>query len=469
MTLTVVATVFVLVLYILGYRFNRVAGTIEQGGLVQLDSIPNGATPTVDSAPLGTLTATKVNLTSGKHTVTMTKKDYNTWQKAIDVKGGTVLWLNYARLIPKELPVSNVANLPSITSTIPSPNRRWIAMTTEAPTPTITLADISNDTPTLTTLTLPETSFTVPEDKTGESFRLSSWDTSSRYLLVQHHYSDKIEWIVVDTQDSENSKNLTTLFDVTVTNAKFSQSSSRIVYALMNGDIRKIDIEAATISAPLVRGVAEFSLYDRSTLTYVTTLDATTKHRSVGYYQDGAAQPRSIRTYSDDGSLPLHISVGKYYNQTYVGIAYGSTIDILSGSLPSSDSNDASSLTAVAAMTVPAGVDYLSSRTDGRFFVAQHGTSYSTYDLELQKLTTTALEGTGTLTSELGWLDGYTVWSSLGGKVRLSEFDGANQHDIMPIVAGQSPTITPNNRYLYAPTQDEKGAFHLSRVRLILQ
>lgn len=468
MTLTVIATVSVLILYILGYRFNKIAGTIEQAGLVQLDSIPNGATATVDGAPLGSVTATKTNLIAGSHTITMTKNNYNTWQKTIDVKGGTLLWLNYARLIPKKLPVSNIVNLSAVTSTLPSPNSKLIAIVTEAASPIITLADTTNDTPVLSTLSLPETSYTNPAEKEGEKFTLSSWDQSSRYLLIQHHYAGKTEWIVADTQHIENSKNITSMFDVNVTNAKFSQNNNRVVYALMNGDIRKIDIGAATISAPLVRGVTEFSLYDNSVLTYVTGIDETTKHRSVGYYQDGAAEPRPIRTYSDDGSLPLHISIGKYYSQTYVGIAYGNTIDILTGSLPSSDSANASSLTAVAAMTVPAGVDYLSNRTDGRFFVAQHGISYSTYDLELQKLTTTTLEGTVPLDSELGWIDGYMVWSNRGGTLHLSEFDGANQHDIMPIVTGQIPALTQNNRYLYAPTQDEKGAFHLSRVRLIL-
>ena len=468
MTLSIVVTVTLLIFYILGYRFDSAAGTIEQGGLVQFDSIPNGANVMVDSAQLGGSTPTKTTLISGTHTTSIAKNEYHTWQKTVDVKGGTILWLNYARLIPKKLTVSTVADLPAVTSTVASPNRKFIALTTEAAEPIIPLAVISGDTAALTTLTLPETSFTAPADKAGETFTLLAWDASSRYVLLKHHYADKTEWIVADTQHIANSKNLTSLFDVEVSDAKFSQSDSKIIYALMNGDIRKIDTDAATISAPLVRGVAEFSLYDRSTLTYVTTIDPTTKHRSVGYYQDGADSPRTLRTYSDDGSLPLHISIGKYYSQTYVGIAYGTTLDILSGALPNSDSNDASSLAAVATVTVPAGVDYLSNRTNGRFVVAQHGMSYSTYDLELQKFTTTTLAGTGPLTGELRWIDGYTVWSDLGGTLRFSEFDGENQHDIMPIIPGQSPALTQNNRYLYAPTKDSSGAVHLSRVRLIL-
>jgi hypothetical protein len=468
MTVTVVGLVTILILMVLGYRFNRAEGTSEQGGLVQFNSIPAGANLTLDTTRLSSITPAKLTITAGPHLVTMTKNGYAPWRKNVDVVGGSVLWLNYARLIPTNLPVSNVANFPAVTSSIASPSRKWLALTTDPASPVVTLVDISADTPNLTTLPLPEGSYQVPVDKTGEAFRLMSWDPSSRYLLIKHEYAGGAEWIMADTQNISASKNLTALFDISVTGVQFSNNNSHILYALINGDIRKIDVDAATISAPLVKNVAEFSLYDRSTITYATTPDPTTKQRTVGYYEDGAAKPRPIRTYSDDGTSPLHLSIGKYYGQTYIAIAYGETVDILRGPLPRSDSNDPSSLVAIATMTVPGGVDYLSSKTAGRFFVAQHGAEYSVYDLELAKLTTTTLRGDSPVQGELRWLDGYTVWSGRDGHLSLYEFDGANQHDIMPILPGQNPTLTPNDRYLYAPTQDDKGVFHLSRVRLVL-
>lgn len=470
MTLSVVVIVFILSLVVLGYRFNSVSGTLVQGGLVQFNSTPPGASLFVDSTRLGAATPTNATLTPGQHTITMSRTGYDTWRKTVEVGSGSILWLNYARLIPTDLPVNNVATFPAITSSIASPNRRFVAMTTDPSSPTVTLVDINGDTPKSEVITLPEGTYTVPEDKTGESFRLSEWDLSNRYLLLQHQYVDKTEWIVVDTENVNETVNLTLLFDIPMSGAKFSNSDRRVLYALMNGDVRRIDIDAATISAPLVRGVAEFSLYDRSIITYVSTIDAETKQRSVGYYHDGAEKPRVIKTYSDDGTVPLHLSVGKYYSRTYVAVAYGNTVDILQGSLPRSDSESSSSLEAVTTVTIPGGgVDYLSNKTNGRFFVAQHGSNYTVYDLELKKLTTTSLKGDAPPEGELRWLDGYTVWSSLGGMLRLYEFDGGYQHDIMPILSGQNPTLSPNGRYLYAPVQDENGAFHLSRVRLILQ
>lgn len=469
MTLSVVTIVFVLILIVLGYRFNRAEGTIEQGGLVQLNSTPSGANLTVNGNRLGATTSTRMTLSPGEHTIAMSRTGYHTWQKTVTVERGSVLWLNYTRLIPTDLDVENVAQFPAVTSTLPSPNRRWLAMTTDPSSAVITLVDINEDTPQITTLELPPAVYSQSESEApNESFRLFEWDVSNRYLLLEHRYDDKAEWIVVDIENVAESKNITEIFDVPMTGAKFSHTNGRILYALMGGDLRKIDIGAATISAPLVRGVAQFSLFDRSTIVYTTTLDEKTKSRSVGYIQDGASEPRLVRTYNDDGSVPLHMSIGEYYNQIYMSIAYGNSVEVLKGSLVRSDSDDSLSLKPVATLSTPENIDYLSTRTDGRFVVAQHAKSYSVYDLELEKSTTTTVSGEAPLEGELRWLDDYTVWSSLDSELRLYEFDGANQHDIMPIVPGQNPTLTQNNRYLYAPTKGDDGSFHLSRVRLIL-
>lgn len=469
MTLSVIGIVSVLILITLGYRFDRLSGTIEQGGLVQLNSIPSGAALTVNSARLSATTSARATLSPGQHTISMSREGYSTWQKTIDLRRGTVLWLNYARLIPNDLPVENIAELPAVVSTLPAPNREKIALTTEAAQPAITLADIRSDTPQLETLPLPSNLLTTPKESSADrSLRLSAWDGSSRYLLVEHRFDATSEWLVIDTEDMAHSRNITTILDIPITSIKFSSSSGRVLYALMEGAVRKVDIQAATVSAPLVREVADFSLFDRSTIFYTTILDEQTGSRHVGYLNDGADEARVIHTAKDDGSVPLHVTVGKYYNDTYVAIAYGNQMEILSGSLPKSDSDSELALQEAATMTVTGPISYLSTRTDGRFYIAQHGNSYSVYDLELQKPTTTNLRGDGTQRGELRWIDGYNLWSGLDGVLRLYEFDGANQHDVMPILSGQNPTLTANNRYLYAPTQDEDGTYHLSRVRLIL-
>jgi hypothetical protein len=467
MSIAVVALVIVLVFVMLGYQLDQANGKIEQGGLVQFDSLPNGADITIDGANFGTQTASKTTMTSGQHFITMEKSGYKTWQKSIDVVPGSVLWLTYARLIPKDLPPTNVATYPSLSSTASSPDDKWMAAVEDAVTPTIRLADLSQSPIKFSELALPGGSYTHPSDGKTQSFSLVTWDPGSRYLLVKHTYDDaKMEWLVVDTQDVSQTKNVTALLDIDASSIVFSGNNSSILYAQIGTDVRKIDLDAATLSRPLVSNVAEFSLFNNTSIAYTTLLDPVTKMRTVGYYQDGAAQAYPIRSYNDDGQAPLHIAIGTYFGQTYVAINYGDTLTVLDGNLPQGSASPP--LSHVSSATLPGGAQYLTIMNDGRFVVAQNGSIYQVYDIELKKTTTTTLKGTSPVTKQLSWLDNYMVWSDRDSMVRLYEFDGANQNDIMPVTPGFSVTLSPDSKYIYGMIKSNDGQFHLERVQLIL-
>jgi hypothetical protein len=467
MTVAVFGLVTVLVFVMLGYQYNGNDGKIEQGGLVQFDSQPTGADIIIDGAKFGTRTTSRATMTSGPHTIVMQDSGYQTWQKSINVVPGSVLWLNYTRLIPKTLTPVNEADFSAMSSTAASKDGKWMAVKDVASTPTIKLFDLSNDTVQPKEITLPLASYTASSDANAQTFSFDSWDTEGRFLLVKHTYdTSKVEWLVVDTQDVSATKNVTTLLGIDASKLVFSNNDSNILYAQIDQEIRKIDLNAATLSRPLVTNVADFSLYSDSMINFSTAIDPITKTRSVGYYIDGADTPRTIQMYTDDGSAPLHLAVGKYFGDTIEGISYGSTVQVLKGNLPRD--NTPLALKPVTTITAPGGVQYLSSMTNGRFIVAQSGATYVTYDIELNKTTTTTLKGAADVTKKIEWLDEYTLIGDRDGTVRLYEFDGANQHDIMPVAPGFSITLTPNEKYLYGITKTATDSYHLTRVRLIL-
>jgi hypothetical protein len=467
MSLAVIVSVTVLVFVMLGYQLNRNDGKIEQGGLVQFDSRPTGASVTVDGTSFGTRTPSKTTMTAGQHFVTMGRTGYKTWQKSISVLPGSVLWLNYTRLIPNDLKTSNVASFPSVSSTSVSPDSKWMAIEDDAASPAIHLADLSQDIVKTTQVVLPAVSYTHPSEGKTQSFTLVTWDPDSRYILVKHVYDDiKTEWLVVDSKDVSLTKNVTTLLDINASKVIFSGENSHTLYAQIDTDVRKIDLGAATISRPIITNVAEFGLYDRSTITYTTVLNPDTKMRSVGYYDDGAEKPYVIRNFSDDGVTPLHVAFGKYFGDMYEAISYGDTTEVLKGDLPT----DTKPFTfrVISKMNVLGGAQHLSIVTEGRFVVAQNGGTYQVYDLELKKATTTILKGSTNVTQELPWLDNYMLWSDRDNMLRLYEFDGTNQHDIMPVAAGFSATLSPNSKYLYGIVKSSDGVYHLERVRMII-
>ncbi len=466
MTIAVITLVTVLVFIMLGYRYNGNDGKVEQGGLVQFDTQPNGANVTIDNLPFGTRTPTRSTLTSGSHAITMNRSGYDAWKKTVDVIPGSVLWLSYARLVPTQLKPESTANFTAVTSTAVSPDDKWMAVKEKADTPEIKLSDISNDKVATSTITIPSEEYTSPAQGKTQSFTIMDWDAGSRYLMIKHSYGgDRFEWLVVDTRDASATKNVTKLLDIQATKMVFSGNDSQILYTQIGSDVRKIDLGAATLSRPLVRDVAEFSIFDQRTIAYVTTLDPDTKTRSVGYYEDGDQNANTIRSFQDDGKKPLHLALGRYFGTMYEAIAYGDKVTIYTSDDLPTTAQEASKLKEVASMDVAGGVQYLSNRTSGRFVIAQRGNTFKTYDLELKKETTTKLKSASV--KKLDWLDGYIAYDDGNGMLRLYEFDGANQHDIMPVAPGFEVTLSPNEKYLYGISKDKSG-YHLERVQMIL-
>lgn len=468
MSIAVIVLVVALLFVVLGYQLNRTDGRIEQGGLVQFDSQPGGAEVTIDGVTLGTRTATKSTLNAGDHFFAMNRDGYKTWQKSVTLVPGAVVWLNYARLIPNELKPETVANFSTVSSTIASPNERWVAVQEDPAQPLIRMVDISRSEVKLKDINLSATTFTAPAPGKSQSFTLEAWDPSSRYILVKHSYNDgALEWLVVDTENATRTKNITTLLNVAMTKVVFSNADSNLLYVQTDQDVRKVDINAGTISRPFISNVAEFSLFDRSTIVFTTHLDPTAKTRQAGYYEDGAEKSHAIRTFTDDGQAPLHVALGKYFNESYIAISYGETLEILRGSLPT-DTKSAAKLIKEATVQIPGGAQYVSIRTSGRFVVAQASADYYVYDNELKRQSKTTLKGQSPVNSQLGWIDSYMLWSNRDGMLRLYEFDGANQNDIMAVSGHQMVTLNPDETYLYAITTGQPSGQHLTRARLIL-
>jgi outer membrane lipoprotein-sorting protein len=460
MTIAVVSLVTVLVLVMLGYQFNRNEGRIEQGGLLQFDSRPNGANVTIDGNAFGTRTPSKTTLSSGQHFITMTRTGYQTWQKSVDIVPGSVTWLNYSRLIPVDLQPSSVADFSRVSSTAVSQDAKWMAIKENAADASIRLANLTGDDVSLKTIDIPTTVYTKAKKHV---FTIEKWDPDSRYILVQHTYDTKREWLVVDAENVGASQNVSRLLDIDASKIVFSDGDSRVLYAQIGTDIRRINLSEATMSRPLVDNAADFSLYKTSTIVFTTTQDTATKQKSVGFYKEGADKPQIVRSYDDSKSTALNFAIGEYFGDTYFAISNGHNVEVFESSL-----DDVTKAKPVANFTASAAVDHLSIVTNGRFIIVQHGAAYTTYDLEFKKSTSTQLKGTSAVNDELRWLDNYTVWSDRDGMVRLYEFDGANQHDIMPVVPGLSVTLSPNATYIYGINKTNDGAYHLQRVRLLL-
>lgn len=464
MSFVVVALVALLLFIVQGYQFNRESGGLEPGGLIQFDTRPGGAEVTINGRQLGGRTATKTTMIAGQHFVTMTRPGYHSWQKSVTLQPGAVLWLDYARLIPTTLTQENIAGFTAITSMAASADAKWVALKDDPATPELSLVDISGDTVRQSQLALPVNTFTAPAAGKSQQFAIETWG-DNRHLLVRHTVNDTIvEWLLVDVENLAQTVNISKLLGVSIEKVVFGNNSNTL-FVQTGKDVRKVDVSSGTMSRPLVSNVAEFSLYeDRRSISFVTAPHPETNVREVGYYKDGADRPIILRSFTDSVSTPLHIAIGEYFSENYVGIAHGESVEILKARLQASEATE---VTTIASYNQPGGATFMENRMKGRFFVTQAGSTFQTYDLELKQLYTTTLQGSQAATAQLQWLDGYTAWSDLDGKLRLYEFDGANQHEIASVVPGKNAFLGRDGTYLYMVTGADSKQ-HLSRVRLIL-
>lgn len=471
MILAILALVTILGFVIMGYQFNRKDGKIEQGGLVQFASQPGGAAISIDGNAFGSRTNTKTTLTSGDHYITMNRDGYQQWSKAVTVQPGSILWLNYARLIPKSLSVEQVATFAALSSSAASPDQKWVIAATDPNLPEFDLVDISQQQiATPVKLTLPTTLYTAPAAGKTQQFSVVEWDKDSRYVLVKHTVEglDRTEWLVVDTQSLASSKNITSLVNLPMSQVHFSPASSQAVYAQIDADVRKIELGDGSISRPLAGNVEDFRLYRDNGIIFTTLPDATTHQRSVGYAIDGEQAPHVLSTITDDGKTAFRLAIGEYFGDTYVALLNGTTLTVRVGNLPKTAA-DYEAMQPVTTQHLAAAATRLSIVTSGRFVLAEAPDSYMVYDLELKKATTTPLKGTApAVQAPLDWLDGYMPWSDHDGTLRVYEFDGTNQHDIMPVAPGQAVTLARSGAYLYAFGKTSDGHYALQRVRMIL-
>ncbi|MFZ1360891.1 MAG: PEGA domain-containing protein [Candidatus Saccharimonadales bacterium] len=465
MTLSVLTIVTVLILIILGYSFNRQDGRLEQGGLLQFASIPSGATITLGGSRLSSRTPSKANVDAASHQVEFTLKGYRSWQKTITVQPGGIGWLSYARLIPTEIKSTPVHTLPQLAASMTSNDRKWMVLQSDVATPAFTIVNIESDTPKITESVLPEALISPVMTDESQSYAVTAWSRDSTRLLVKRTYdTDKIEWFILNRQHPNESINLTTAVAVSAINVQFAQNDGGKVYAL-TGDaiVRRIDVGSGTLSAPLAENVSEYTVYDESTLLYVTHPDSKQpSERRVGYRTRDMPEAQTLFNYTST-TENIHVAFGEYYGKKYVAITYGTTLQVYTGTIPTLSNRG--SLALVTSVELPTPPQSVLISKNGRFVVADMANHYTTYDIELAKSDTTELTRSASSQRPLVWLDDYLAASNREGMLRLFEFDGANQQDILAVVEGQAAAISRNDKYLYTVTAVD-GGVTLTRVQM---
>jgi len=424
MFLSVFVLVGVVLLIVLGYRLDDKNG-LERGALLQFNTRPTGATVSVDGKDLFGATPTKTTVLSGAHDVQMTLKGYRAWSKHISVQSGTLTWLDYALLIPTNLTTESVKAYGASAQSLISSDGKTIVTLPDPKVTSLDVTDIANTTPVTKTIPLPE----GLSSSTDHNLSLLRITGDGNFALLQ----DNSEYIVVKLSDANQSVNLTRLFNVAFSRLEFLGNNGDDMYGLVDGALRFVNISSTKISDPLISGINSFRIVSDDTIAYFTT-------DTIGLYQRGADAPIIVRQVP--AGTAVNFAVDQYHSDSYLAISVGNVVDIYKDSIPRSD-NDVKSLKKVISIIMENPITSLDFSPRGQYLLAQDGTSFSTYDIELAK---SYLNAKGTA----HWLNEANLYSTDDGDLTLREFDGTNYNQLGKATAGSLAALVSNNQFIYS-------------------
>ncbi|MDR1300290.1 MAG: PEGA domain-containing protein [Candidatus Nomurabacteria bacterium] len=445
-------------LALLAFSFVRVVGNridtdgLKPTALLQLASSPNGASIFVDDVEKNFRTPNEVVLDIGSHAVKMTLNGYHDWQKNFDMVQGQVLWLNYALFVPTDLQTDDVANVANnIRDMVKSRDNKWILLQ-HLPFNSFSMLSVNNPTNIqVNNFSLPADTLSPADEGTEPDLAIVEGDVGSRYFLFKYSFisggAEKVEYIYLDRTNLKVAYNLTREFAIDIKQISFHQHGERQFYIIDSGDnLRLLDYNNKSVSAPLVEHALKFSQYDEK----LTSISLDSKgEKTVGVTYRG--KYRAIKTF--DVAAPVDAYFVNYYNKDHVVVTDGKTIFNIAEPL-----DDAPKETELDAGLDK--IDWLRVNNSGRIILAGSASAVMSYDQE------TKHRGEYQAPTRPYFVDDFHVaWRTAAGsgKVVLADFDGDNQYTLP--LSGQTIFLSNDKKYLFSLQKiDDKNVLQRSKM-----
>ena len=153
MVLAVIFIVTITLLITMGF-FVTSDGRIEQTGLIQIHSIPTGASVTIDGTTIFSRTNLSRSLAAGEHHLKLSRDNYDTWEKTIKMYSGLLMRLYYPRLFLLNRTPETMLNLDDNLEFYSASSERNFLLYADQDSPLWQLVNVASDDLKTTTLDL---------------------------------------------------------------------------------------------------------------------------------------------------------------------------------------------------------------------------------------------------------------------------------------------------------------------------
>lgn len=483
MVLSVAAIVVVSTLAAMGFMISS-NGRIEQSGLLQLHSLPTGATVKIDGSTIFSRTNLSRTLTSGEHFLELSREGYDSWEKNIKVYPGVLMRIYYPRLFLQNRTSESVLNLATNNNLefySQSSNRNYILYAEKGASDWM-LLDIRGDEVKTTFLDLSGIlPGMVQEATTGDNKSQNAsqnklempvykfhgtvdeliWSSNEEHVLVKITYEDRSEWVLLHLKDLARSLNITKTFGLGETMLTMIDGSAEQLFVLEKRQLRRINTTDGVMSRILLNDVVDFASYDRN-VVYVTE-DPATHKRQIGVYRDNDMGGTIIADVPEDKKVQIALSY--YYDEDYVAYLLDNQITVLRGKIPAYEEGgaDISGLKLLGSEKFYSEIpEKFSVSPEGEYLLAQKSNKMMVMDLEMGD--TFEYEAPN---AKINWFDASMLYA-INDKQQIIvwDFDGTNERNLADsvrasddkgvLVLNYPVTVTSNNRWLYYLAKGDK-------------
>ena len=431
MVLAVVALVSVLALIVSGYWLNS-DFEVERQGMLQVSSIPTGADLSVDgeSSWLQRTNTSKV-VSSGEHTIVISKEGYDTWTKQVNVSEGLLYRIHYPRLFLQERESEKILNTASALLATISPDRDKLLLIGD--TTEWSLVNINDDNLEPKKLNISDyfSEVSLAEGATNGLFTgqiiSADWDRSGNHVLFKVQNEDGFEWVLIDVDNIKNSLNLTKEFGANFSKVEILDNSSNNLLAVQNDNLHKIDVPGKSISSVLVNQVANFDHYENEVIFSAKTKD---DQYLLGLFKIGSNDVTELERTAE----PVKVTLSKFYDEMYITTLQDNNVTLYKKA----------DFTLLNNFELGFAPKVMEVGHNGEFITMYDGSKIATLDMETRTMHEWNVDG-----DNFGWLDNDMIYSVADGELIAYDFDGANRRVLAKNASGHFPVAVTNDKWLY--------------------
>lgn len=434
MVVAVILTVSILALIVSGYWLNA-DFKVERQGLLQVSSIPTGADVNIDGGSSWLQrTNTSKTLSSGEHSVTLSKEGYDTWSKTINVREGLLYRLHYPRLFLEKREVETAVDVSDTTFATVSPDRSTLLLTNNTTNWQIISLNEEKITPhtiDVSGLFTNPNSSENPDDKSFNGQIISAdWANDNAHVLLNVKNVDNAEWVLIDIDNIKDSINLSRKFDMNFEDVQIMNNSASILLSLQGQNMRKIDVVSEQISAILAEKIISFDHYENEVIFIANQSSDDTEKYTLNNFKLGDDKIAEIESFK----YPVKVVLSKFYDDKYITTVHDDTATLYKET----------DFTIINGFNLGFNPNSIKVGHNGEFVIMKNGSSIATLDMEALNVLEWNIEN-----EDFGWLDNDMIYDISGGNLIVYDFDGLNRREIAKNVNGDFPATITDNKWLY--------------------